>query len=140
MRKPGVVKKCGTMCEVSVLRQSACGENCAHCKGGCTPTDTIITAENMVGAEVGDRVILEVPDRAGIKAAALVYSLPIAVLIIALMTAKLSGMSDDAAALISLAAMAVSLGVVSAINRHLSSGFKVQIVDIIGRGENTVEK
>lgn len=139
MRKPGIVKSGGEICEVSVLRQSACGENCAHCKGGCTETDTIITAENTAQAKAGDRVILEIPDKTGIKAAALVYLLPIAVLIISVLAVYSLGMTEGETALVSLSAMALSLFVVWIINRKFSGSFKVKVVSIIS-GENTVEK
>ncbi len=139
MRKPGIVKSGGDVCEVAVLRQSACGENCAHCKGGCTPSDTIITAENTVGAKAGDKVILEIPDRTGIKAAALVYMLPIITLIIGAISAYLLGMSEGQIALISLASMAATLVLVWVISRIFSSSFKVKVAEIIGSVENAVE-
>lgn len=138
MRKPGIVKSGGVLCEVSVLRQSACGENCAHCKGGCTPTDTIITAENTVGAKAGDRVMLEIPDKTGIKAAALAYLLPIAVLITGVLAAYSLGLSEGQTAVVSLSVMAVAIAFVAVINRRFSASFKVKVVQILGR-ENDVE-
>lgn len=139
MRKPGIVKCGGDVCEVAVLRQSACGENCAHCKGGCTPGDTIITAENTAGAKVGDRVILEIPDRTGVKAAALVYMLPIIALVIGAIFAYSSGMTEGQIALISLVSMAAALVLVWVISRAFSASFKVKVAEIIGSVENTVE-
>lgn len=139
MRKPGIVKRGGAMCEVSILRQSACGENCAHCKGGCTPTDTIISAENIIGAKAGDRVILEIPDKTGIKAAALVYLLPIIALITGALVAYSKGMTEGMVALVSLASMAVAILLVWVINMAFPTSFKVRAVEIIGTDENTVE-
>lgn len=139
MRKPGIVKRGGDMCEVAVLRQSACGENCAHCKGGCTPTDTIIFAENIVGAKAGDRVVLEIPDKTGIKAAALVYLLPIIALITGALLAYSEGLSEGAVALISLMSMAAVILIVWVINKAFPTSFKVKVVDIIGTDEKAVE-
>ncbi len=139
MRKPGIVKRGGDECQVAILRQSACGENCAHCKGGCTPTDTIITAENHVGAKAGDRVMLEIPDKTGIKAAALVYLLPIIALITGALLSYSRGMTDGAVALISLASMIAAILLVWVINRAFSASFKVKVTEIIGTEENAVE-
>lgn len=71
MREAGVVISCdGTRAEVTVLRHSACGENCASCKGGCAPTKTVITAENTAGAKPGDKVLMEMSDKKALGAAA----------------------------------------------------------------------
>ena len=67
---------------VEVKRASACGENCAMCKGGCVPTKHIATANNAVGAKPGDMVKIETDDAAILKSAALVYILPILILFV----------------------------------------------------------
>ena len=67
---------------VEVQRTSACGENCAMCKGGCVPTKHIATANNAVGAKPGDMVKIETDDAAVLKSAALVYILPILILFV----------------------------------------------------------
>ncbi len=67
---------------VEVQRTSACGENCAMCKGGCVPTKHIATANNTVGAKPGDIVKIKTDDGAVLKSAALVYILPILILFV----------------------------------------------------------
>lgn len=61
---------------VLVRRASACGENCAHCKGGCTQTNITAKVENRAGAAVGDVVKIETDTRRVILAAVLLYFVP----------------------------------------------------------------
>ncbi len=65
------------MAQVSVLRQSACGENCATCKVGCTPAMHICAvARNDAHACAGDVVTVESGSSVILGFAALVYLLP----------------------------------------------------------------
>lgn len=66
---------------VRVAKKSACGENCASCKGGCTPGERILEVKNPIGAMPGERVILELPDGRFLTAAFLVYILPLVMFI-----------------------------------------------------------
>lgn len=68
--------------KVEVQRASACGENCAMCKGGCVPTKHVATANNTVGAKPGDIVKIKTDDGEVLKSAALVYILPILILFV----------------------------------------------------------
>lgn len=78
MEQIGTVKSVtGSMAEVKVHRISACGENCAHCKGGCTPSDIVAKAENRVSAKVGDTVKIESDTGKVILAAVLLYIVPL---------------------------------------------------------------
>ena len=64
---------------VRVLKKSACGENCASCKGGCVPTERRVKVKNAISAMVGERVVLEMKDSKVLAAAFIVYILPIIV-------------------------------------------------------------
>lgn len=78
MEQIGIVKELReNMAIVSVHRTSACGENCAHCKGGCTSTDIIAKAENCIGAGVGDMVKLESDTGKVLFAAFMLYFVPL---------------------------------------------------------------
>lgn len=78
MEQIGIVKELrGNMAVVSVNRVSACGENCAQCKGGCTPSKAITKAENAAGAFVGDTVKVESDTGKVIFAAFMVYIVPL---------------------------------------------------------------
>lgn len=67
---------------VLVNRVSACGENCAHCTGGCTPTKTYAKAENLIFANVGDVVKIETETSDVIKASVILYFIPLLISII----------------------------------------------------------
>ncbi len=78
MREIGqVVAISGDRAVIEVQRASACGENCAHCMGGCMPTRHRAVVKNPLGAAVGDRVKIEAKDKAIIRSAFLVYIVPI---------------------------------------------------------------
>ncbi len=63
-------------------RESACGGNCAQC-GGCGDGQKMmeVTALNPIGARPGDRVILETATGEVLALVALVYLIPIVLLI-----------------------------------------------------------
>ncbi|GHU88732.1 hypothetical protein FACS1894202_05420 [Clostridia bacterium] len=65
----------GGRAEVELRRQSACGENCAGCKL-CKAAVIRVTANDTVGASVGDSVIVE--SKSVLSLAVVTYILPIA--------------------------------------------------------------
>ena len=78
MREKGIVKSVeGTLCTCSVMRKSACGENCATCKATCASREHTFSARNLVGANVGDCVIIEMGTKRVLYSAFLVYILPL---------------------------------------------------------------
>ena len=78
MRETGFVKSVsGDLCEVVVSRKSACGENCASCRGACKMKKQVCTAKNEAGAEIGDHVIIEMDSTKILKSAFLVYIFPL---------------------------------------------------------------
>lgn len=76
-----VIKVENTMAVVKVMRASACGENCAMCKG-CTQTNQTVKANNEIGAAIGDKVRLELSDQKVLLAAFFVYIMPLVMFII----------------------------------------------------------
>ncbi|MBF0453825.1 MAG: SoxR reducing system RseC family protein [Magnetococcales bacterium] len=76
----------GAYAMVSSQRKSACGScqaesSCTVLSGGGGKRDTRIRAMNPVGAQVGQRVELEVSEQQFLKASFLVYLLPVISLI-----------------------------------------------------------
>lgn len=69
--------------ELSVRRQSACSGDCGGC-GGCGGTQQSIrlTAENPIHAQRGDIVYIESESSTVLKAATLVYLLPLALFLV----------------------------------------------------------
>lgn len=92
MEQIGIVREViGNTAIVSVNRVSACGENCAHCKGGCTPSGITAKAENRVGATIGDTVRVEADSGKVIFAAFMLYMVPIlTAMIAAIITASMT--------------------------------------------------
>lgn len=66
---------------VRVMRESACGD-CGKCKGCANPREMVyITAKNPIGAEPGDQVVITASTRQILSLAALVYLLPVVLLL-----------------------------------------------------------
>lgn len=66
---------------VRIHRASSCGENCAQCSGGCKPTSSIVEAENVANACVGDTVKLQMNSGSFLLLSFIGYILPIIVCI-----------------------------------------------------------
>ena len=64
--------------QVACLRQSACSGDCHKCSGcGAVEQTMIFTARNPIGARVGEMVIVESESGPVLKAAAVLYMLPL---------------------------------------------------------------
>ena len=63
--------------EIVVARQSACAHDCSECSGcGGTPQPIYTQAINLIGAQPGDKVVVESSTGQVLGAAYLVYFLP----------------------------------------------------------------
>lgn len=77
MQVTGTVRKTdGKTAYIVIRRESACGENCANC-GGCKNKTNEITATNEIEARPGDTVTVEMEDGRVLKAAFMVYMVPL---------------------------------------------------------------
>lgn len=130
MRKTGIVKSDGKNAEVAIIRETACGENCAECKG-CTPSETVIIADNELGAQTGEKVVLEMQDKNAITAAFVAYIIPLAVLLAASGIVAYMGLGEGMSALLGYGAMAVCFLAIRRITSLKADKFKVKIVDIL---------
>ncbi len=64
--------------EVIRVRESACSGDCHKCSGcGAAKQAVILTAENPIGARVGDTVVISSDTGPVLKAAAVLYLLPL---------------------------------------------------------------
>lgn len=64
--------------EISVLRQSACGGNCAGCSGcGSSAVPILVEAVNLIQARPRQKVIVESSTRKTLGIAVMVYLVPI---------------------------------------------------------------
>ena len=66
--------------ELSIMRQSACGHDCSKCGAGCsmmTPQEVLVVADDPVGVQPGDTVTVESSTGKMMKAAVVVYAIPL---------------------------------------------------------------
>lgn len=73
---------------LTVVRRSACSGDCHSC-GGCGSAEQTlrVTAENPVGAKIGEKVWVESSGAPVLKGAVLVYLLPLALFLAAYLAA-----------------------------------------------------
>lgn len=68
----------GDRAEISVPRKSACGHDCESCAGcGMTGSSTHAVAYNPIGAQVGQKVVVESGNKKLYRAMLLVYMVPV---------------------------------------------------------------
>ena len=68
--------------EVLRVRESACSGDCHKCSGcGSSQQTMMILAENPIGARVGDWVVIEAKSGAVLKAAVMLYIVPLVLFI-----------------------------------------------------------
>ena len=117
---------------VMVKRASACGENCAHCKGSCKPTTAQAIVENTIGAHIGDTVKIESNTTDIVRAAFFLYMLPVLVAIVSSVVAYGVKMNDIFVILISVATFFVSFVIIKRFEKKLTP--KSYITKIIAKG------
>ena len=102
------------MARVSVLRQSACSGDCHKCAGcGAAEQTMLFTAVNAIGARPGDLVTVESASAPVLKAAAILYMVPLVLFI----AGYLLGMRWQLGGLTGLLAFALGIGVAIAYDR-----------------------
>ena len=93
MTQKVMVKACypdGTA-QVLHLRQSACSGDCHQCSGcGAVKQPLYLTAQNPIGARVGDRVRLESRSAPVLLGAAVLYILPLILFLVGYLLGKLT--------------------------------------------------
>lgn len=134
-----IVEENGKYAKAAVLRRSACGENCASCKGGCTPAETVLNVKNTIGAKKGDRVMLELPDKKALGAAAIVYLLPLAALFAGSAAAYALDLGEGICALSGAAAMGICFLIMYISIGRKSHCFEVEISKIIHHADGRKE-
>lgn len=98
--------------EIVVARQSACAHDCHECAGcGGTPAPIRAVVDNPIGAQAGQKVVVESSSRQMFGVILLVYMLPVALFFIAYFAA--SPLGGAAAATVSI--LAFFCGIVPAV-------------------------
>lgn len=133
MRQTAQVKRVlpGGIAEIAVVRQGACSHNCADCGGCMTAAQPTVTAqaENSLGAREGELVVVETANAQLIGVIAFVYLIPMVFLIAGYLVAQILGLTTGWCILAGVAAFALSLVLILAldryIKRHKSLQFKI---------------
>ena len=100
--------------KVACIRQSACSGECHKCSGcGAVEQTMIFTARNPIGARPGDTVTVESATGPVLKAAAVLYMLPLVLFIVGYIV----GMQWQLGGLIGGLAFALSIGLIIAYDR-----------------------
>ena len=114
--------------QVACLRQSACSGDCHQCSGcGAVEQTMIFTARNPIGARPGDTVTVESATGPILKAAAVLYMLPLVLFI----AGYLVGMQWNLGALIGGLAFVLSIALIIAYDRFVMQK-KNTVYTIIG--------
>lgn len=133
MIETGEIKKTtkNGWCTVRFPRKTAC-ENCHMCLKPKEEMYVELKLKNTLGAKEGDRVTVEMGDKAVVTASLIVYLIPLGLLAIALGTASLA--NDIAVSLgAGGGALIVGFGIVALIDRYLKNkkGYAPQMKEII---------
>ena len=96
MTQDAVVTKLlpGGMAEVAVARSTACGGSCGHCESCVFQSELKTAARNRAGARPGQKVVIESKSSTVFRAAALVYVMPLLLMLLCYAAAELAGAGE----------------------------------------------
>ena len=104
--------------EVLRVRESACSGDCHKCSGCVSSQQTmVIRAENPIGAKVGDWVVIEAKSGAVLKAAVMLYIVPLVLFIAGYLLGEHLWQSGI---LFALAGLLIGLVLVKLLDRHMT--------------------
>lgn len=119
------------MAQVQLVRQSACSGDCHQCAGcGATTQTLILQARNPIGAQPGDLVRVQSASSPVLKAAAVLYILPLALFVAGYLLGQQLG---GHAILTSLCGFVLGLLPVRPMDRYLRGKMVYTITDFAGK-------
>ena len=134
MKEVGTVEKIdGEFLLVRVEKKSACGENCATCKGGCVPTDRIIRVKRTLDCQTGDKVVLDMSGKKVMGAAFLVYIIPLVVLIFGYFLGESLLGGEGTAILSGVVFMVVSIAIIAVFDKFSKDKYLAEVTEIINK-------
>ena len=134
MRQTGTVERIdGEFAWVRILRKSACGENCATCKGGCVPTERVVCVKNTLPCHKGDKVILEMNTKNVMGAAFLVYIIPLLMLIFGYFLGEYLFKSEGMAILTGVILMVISVVPIKLFDKKSKDRYVPDILEIVNK-------
>ena len=132
MTQDGVVTRLlpNNMAEVAVSRMTACGGNCPSCESCIYQSEIKTLAHNRIQARPGQRVVIATQSRAIYGAAALVYLMPIALMLLSYAAAALLGAGEGLRVAASFLALLVSAAILVLSQRSKKNREKIRF-DIV---------
>lgn len=107
----------GGYAEISVPRKSACGHDCEECAGcGMTGAAIKARAKNDIGAQPGDKVVVESSTKKIFGVVALVYVLPVVLFLLGYFLSE--GLAEGVRYAIAIGAAALAFLPSVAYDRH----------------------
>ena len=120
--------------EVVRVRESACSGDCHQCSGcGATQQTMVIRAENPIHAKEGDWVVVEAKTGALLKAAAVLYILPLILFVAGYI---LGEHLWQRGILVSLAGIMLGLVLAKLLDRQMSRKGNAYIITGYAKGHN----
>lgn len=114
---------------IEVIRSSACGDNCASCKGGCKPNGILIKVENSIEAQKGDIVRLEADTINVLKFSSILYLIPLLFLMIGIIgTSVVFNGSDTFSLVIGGLLLSISLIMISILTKDSKITFRITTI------------
>ena len=102
--------------EVLCIRESACSGDCHKCSGcGAAQESLLLTAQNQIGAGVGDLVIIRSASGPVLAAAAVLYMIPLVLFLLGYFLGSLIGLGPLAGCL----AFGLGIGLVILYDRRI---------------------
>lgn len=117
--------------EISVKRETACGENCASCSAKCSLKNVTVRGQSIDGINTGDMVMFEMAASKILFAAFLVYITPLIVMVFAYLIASTFGVDENISFVISVICMVLWFLVVHFIDKKLRHLYKHTILNKI---------
>ena len=113
MTQDAVVTKLlpNNMAEVAVARTTASGGNCPSCESCIFQSEIKTLARNRIQARPGQKVVIATKSKEIFSAAALVYLMPIVLMLLSYAAATALGATEGVCVLVSFLAVFVSAGI-----------------------------
>ena len=118
------------MAEVAVARTTACGGNCPSCESCIFQNEIKTLAKNRIAARPGQKVVIATKSKVIFGAAALVYLMPIALMLLSYALAALAGAGEGLRILASFAALILSAFILVASQRSKKNKDKIHVESV----------
>ncbi|MBQ9343339.1 MAG: SoxR reducing system RseC family protein [Clostridia bacterium] len=135
MERTGFVKeKKGDTLSVCFERPEAC-EGCRGCSKGLLPKKELLTVFGK--AEIGDEVVVRMPEAKTLKASLLAYGAPLCGAVAGLLIASAAGAGDGITLVAAIAGMAVGYGAVRLFDVRLrkNDDWRPTVVAVVSQKE-----